>query len=709
MFGIYKWVVGIVVALVGVAALAWWVIFDPFGADGAALTLPPAVQDVTSVTATDSPIAPRAHFGDGRGTHVVFGAQNSLMAVATDIGLYLYDATSLTRRQFWATTTPVQSVAVAADNPTLAFSTTGDERKLYQYRDGDTKLMVRDLEESLIHGLSYSPDGAYLVGVSFYHLFMWDAATLDLLVTHQQPSALTKDIRFSPDGRLLAVVYKQTLELWRLADRSLVQTVQLDGEHYFSSETVTFAPDSQQIAVAALREPRLYRWTVASNQLSAAPILQLDANTGAIIDLQFDPTGDQLSVAAASGQFFLYDLVATDSTLTALPLSGIQKIAWSSDGAWLAAAGSNGAIHILSVVDGAQKQSVMLPPYVARSYVEQLFWHANDDALTAILETGAVYQWQLADGTLTHNLEQHSLGRLNSVAFTPDGAQLIIGAENGVVQLWDVVGGQLVNTLHPPGGHVDAVVAAADNQLAIAASETLALGVWADPVYLWNATTDDPFTVLDTDDTGFVTSCGVYWNSALFSPDGQYVVTTAYAHKALLWRVTDGELVQQFEGHTSAILDIALSPDGALLATASDDEDVRVWRTADGQLEQTFSGHAGGAVAVAFAPDGQSLAARSAMGDIWLWPLDGDAPRQLLADVRNPRSNLVFSPDGTWLATGARNNRAYLWPVADPTQLYVLARHNGLVNAVTFSPDGALLATASDDGTVALWDVPAMR
>ncbi|MCB9157456.1 MAG: hypothetical protein H6645_10095 [Caldilineaceae bacterium] len=73
-----------------------------------------------------------------------------------------------------------------------------------------------------------------------------------------------------------------------------------------------------------------------------------------------------MSVAAASGQFFLYDLVAADSTPIALPLSGIQKIAWSSDGAWLAAAGSNGAIHILSVVDGAQKQSVMLPPYVAQ-------------------------------------------------------------------------------------------------------------------------------------------------------------------------------------------------------------------------------------------------------------------------------------------------------------------------------------------------------
>lgn len=711
MFGMYKGIAGIAATLVGVAVLVWWVMIGPSDAGKVAAKLPPAAADVVTVAAADSQAAlsPRTHLGEGRGAQVAFGAQNRLLAVVTDLGLYLYDATDFSRRHFWATEMPVQSVAIAANGSTVAFSTQGEERKLYLHQADAAELTVLDLDESLMHGLRFSPDGAYLVGVSFYHLFIWDTTTLELLATHQQASALTKSITFSPDGRLLAVAYKQTLELWRLADHSLLQTVQLDGENYFSAETAAFAPDSRAVVVAGLREPRLYRWTVVDDeQLTAAPTLDLDDNAGAILDVQFSPSAQQLAVGTASGQLWLYDLTAADPAPTTLPLPGFAKVAWSADGAWLAAAGADGAVRILSTENGAQKQELLLPPYAAGGKVTQIFFSAADDALTAVLATGAIYQWQLSDGTLAHSLEQHSLGRINSVAFTQDGAQLAVGAENGVVQLWDAASGLLAQTVHPPGGHVDAVVAAANNQLAIAASETLALGVWADPVYLWNPAAPGPFTVLDTDDTGFVTSCGVYWNSAVFSPDGQYVVTTAYAHKALLWQVADGALVQQFEGHTSAILDIALSPDGALLATASDDEDVRIWQTADGQLQKTLSGHAGGAVAVAFAPDGQSLATRSAMGDVRLWPLAGDDPQPILADVRNPRSNLAFSPDGAWLASGGRNNLAYLWSVADPTQLYILTGHNGLVNAVAFAPDGATLATASDDGTVALWDVPAL-
>ncbi|MEZ4619170.1 MAG: hypothetical protein R2867_27165 [Caldilineaceae bacterium] len=46
----------------------------------------------------------------------------------------------------------------------------------------------------------------------------------------------------------------------------------------------------------------------------------------------------------------------------------------------------------------------------------------------------------------------------HAVAFTPDGAQLVIGAENGVVQLWDAASGLPTETIYPPLGHVDAAI-----------------------------------------------------------------------------------------------------------------------------------------------------------------------------------------------------------------------------------------------------------
>lgn len=303
-------------------------------------------------------------------------------------------------------------------------------------------------------------------------------------------------------------------------------------------------------------------------------------------------------------------------------------------------------------------------------------------------------------------MEDHSLGRLNDIVFTEDGSQVVVGAEKNTVQFWALADGAVAENYHLPAGHVDSVTLSPDGMtLAAGLSSSLSLGVWADPIQLWDLTENAPFSTLDTDDD-FVTTCGIFWNNAAFSQDGAYVATSTFAHKALLWRLEDHALLQEFEGHDSAILDLALSPDGTFIATASNDEEVRVWETATGELHHTLPDHSGGAMAVTFSPDGAGLATRSTLGDVRLWRLGDDDPYRILTDVRNPRSHLAFSPDGTLLATGARNNATYLWDVMDGESLYILEGHNGLVNGVAFSPDGSQLATASDAGTVGIWALP---
>lgn len=681
--------------------------------------LPVADASFTVADSASQPrLQPRQRLGDGRSTQIRFDRAGTRMAVATDIGLYLYTTAALASEHFWPTSTPVQSVAITADGNAVAFSTLGEEQKLYQIHAPETEPAMVDLDASLVHGLHYSPDGSFLIGISFDQLFFWEAATLTLRTSHQQPGALTKHLSFTPDGSYMAILYKETLELWRLADQTLLQTVKLEKGHYFQTATVAFAADGKQLVAAGLRVGCVYRWRIEEEQLIAeTSVMIADGNTS-VTGLQFAPNGEQLAVGEASGKLYLYDLTAVDGAPTVVSFAGLEEFAWSADSSTLAVATADGTIHRWSVAEGAEVQSLPLPAHVADTKVTQLHFATpvsdtvvsdRAESLIAVLATGAVYHWQLDDGSLLAQLAIHSQGRLNSIAFTADGMQLVIGTEHGVVQLWDVARDAQLETLYPPAEHIDDVALNGEHQLAIAASAAEALGVWADPVYLWDRR-GGPFTVLDTDDTGFVTTCGIYWNSAIFSADGQYLVTTAYAHKALLWRVADGALLQQFEGHTSAVLDIALSPDGSLLATASDDEEVRIWRMADGEVVKTLPGHAGGALAVAFAPDGASVVTRSAVGNVWSWPLADGAATQLLADVRNPRSNLAFSPDGAWLATGGRGHQAYLWRVSregiEAMELYQLTGHNGLVNEVSFSPDGSLLATASDDGTVMLWDIP---
>ncbi|MEZ4737104.1 MAG: hypothetical protein R3E79_59250 [Caldilineaceae bacterium] len=50
-------------------------------------------------------------------------------------------------------------------------------------------MATQTLDEPLTHGLAFSPDGAYLVGIAFDHLLIWRAADRKLRLAHEQPGA----------------------------------------------------------------------------------------------------------------------------------------------------------------------------------------------------------------------------------------------------------------------------------------------------------------------------------------------------------------------------------------------------------------------------------------------------------------------------------------------------------------------------------------
>lgn len=77
-------------------------------------------------------------------------------------------------------------------------------------------------------------------------------------------------------------------------------------------------------------------------------------------------------------------------------------------------------------------------------------------------------------------------------------------------------------------------------------------------------------------------------SSVKFSPDGKYLASACKlsdfrvlieaADKLIkLWDSRTGEFVQNFEGHTKGISDIAWSSSSDLLASGSDDKTVRLW------------------------------------------------------------------------------------------------------------------------------------
>lgn len=161
----------------------------------------------------------------------------------------------------------------------------------------------------------------------------------------------------------------------------------------------------------------------------------------------------------------------------------------------------------------------------------------------------------------------HAAPLSGNVAFSPDGALLAAGTEEGVVQLWGAAAGVQAFEL---AGHEGAITALAFNAAGTVLASADADGV----VRLWNP------------------ALGVE----------QFALT----------------------GHEGAVTALAFNLDGSLLASGGEDGIVRLWNVAEGLAESLITAHTGPIVSLAFTADGAILASSSEDGTARLWGLPAE-------------------------------------------------------------------------------------
>jgi WD40 repeat protein len=208
-----------------------------------------------------------------------------------------------------------------------------------------------------------------------------------------------------------------------------------------------------------------------------------------------------------------------------------------------------------------------------------------------------------------------------------------------------------------------------------------------------------------------------------FSRDGRYIATgsgdlfceptittdtsslSPKDNTARVLHVPTGDEVATFT-QDSSVLSVAFNPDGRLLVTGGCDRTARLWDI-QAHKELARMTHDDAVSEVAFSPDGQHVATACNDGYARLWSV---RTGKMIAQMAHGGwvESVAFSPNGKYLATGTAGETAYLWAV--PTGKMVVSMvHNDRAHAVTFSPNGQFLATISYDNTVLVWEVPQGR
>jgi WD40 repeat protein/tRNA A-37 threonylcarbamoyl transferase component Bud32 len=207
-------------------------------------------------------------------------------------------------------------------------------------------------------------------------------------------------------------------------------------------------------------------------------------------------------------------------------------------------------------------------------------------------------------------------------------------------------------------------------------------------------------------------------NWALFSPDGETLVSTNVEGTVTLWDVESGTPGETLRGHSNDVQQPVFSPDGETLYTVSNDGTAIAWDlTGDRTLGRPFTfthdrafsaagydGHPG-----EFSPDGGLIAVGLKEEGIALWDAHELTPVGApLLETDGEVKTLAFSPDGqTLAAVTSPGGSLTLWDVGSRSRLHgpLSAGSGDLLVGVGFSPNGATLATTSGQFGVQLWDV----
>ena len=636
-------------------------------------------DDITTWALPEGAIA---RLGRGSVRDTAFSSDGQYFAVASAIGLWLYELPTLSPIALWDTERGMtDSITFSPDNRRIVTHTLAGDIKIWDFESCVCITIIDDQGRSDISKPVISQDGQRIAAISFGShgkIYVWCPHTgKQFSETEIQFSYDIHPHQFSPDTRLLVGKKSErssdpeSVIIWN------VETAERIGcltDYPAKMENLRFSPNGRHLA-AGSSDGEVWVWDIKKERLVTT---YTDYNSDAQIFPHY-ASEDELVAAVVSDRIVEVWNIEQNEKIDEFEYRGNsrRRTCFSKNGTQLAVA-SPSEIKIWTKGNNSDSHTVLtLHGHITT--MDTLVFSADEKTLAAGFWRDNVLLWDVESRRSYRPHGEKLPGTYHNVYRSPNGKVIAINVFEGNLNVSEIGKSEpIAEIIRPEKGLGRGKAFAPTGHRIASADRDDNIHIWERTPILNNKTEAERWKKLITliNDKEFFDGLRHSPTGLAFSPDGKRLATISRSRdcKACLWDVDSGEQITELllTSPTNYAKDagITFSPNGDIIAGGKLGE-IRLWDATDGKVLMTLPQPEGNhrAITLCFSPCGQ------------------------------------YFLSGSWWQKGLQKVPIRLWEVATGENIATFWGHTTDVQCFEFSQDSTLLASGGHDGAIYLWDL----
>jgi WD40 repeat protein len=404
-----------------------------------------------------------------------------------------------------------------------------------------------------------------------------------------------KAVAVTPDGsQAISLSEEGTLTIWDLHSKSKLRTLTGQGK---AAPPVIVTPDGK-LVLSAAENHTILGWDLTSGEQR----FTLRGHTASISALAVTPDG-QRAVSAGDGTLKVWSLQSQEQQQTSTAhMTAVTAVAIMPDGQRTVSVSTDGTLHVWRLASGERLHTLWGLPTLLATIVSM-----DNEHIIAISNDGTQSMWSVASGEQLPPLPGPSAPH-RATTITPDGRWLA-GIDDKALQVWELQKSKA--PLHslllqaqpaPPIERIEKIAVTPDGKQVITAYHE-------GPMLVWSLESGALLHQLTTH-AGVFSAIGI-------TPDSTRAVSLDRTEGTILkvWDLQNGQQLHSLQGHTNTINAIVITGDSKCVISVSDDYTLKVWDLTSGECITGFSGDSP-LLACAVAVDGLTIVAGDKAGQV---------------------------------------------------------------------------------------------